>query len=42
MTLAEAVDKVVKEFEYTDDDVRRAVKEFLAEMGELHIFAVAV
>lgn len=37
MGLAEAVDRVVQEFEYTDDQIRDAVKEFLAEMGEIEV-----
>jgi hexokinase len=40
MTLAEAVEKVVKEFDFTDDNIRNAVKEFLAEMGKLYMFIV--
>jgi len=33
MKLQHVVQKVVKEFEYTPEDVNRGVKEFLKEMG---------
>jgi len=34
MPLAEAAQKAVAEFEYSAEDVKAGVKEFLAEMGE--------
>jgi hexokinase len=40
MALADAVQKVMEEFEYTDDQIRGAVKEFLSEMGESLTFFV--
>lgn len=33
MTLAEAAQAIVGQFEYSDDDVNRGVKEFLRQMG---------
>ena len=33
MKLAEAAKKVVAEFDFTAEDVQKAVKEFLREMG---------
>lgn len=36
MALAAAAEKVVKEFEYDGDAIRKGVKEFLKEMGGLH------
>ncbi len=32
-TLAEAAQAIVDQFEYSDDDVNRGVKEFLRQMG---------
>jgi len=34
MALAEATHKIVEEFEFTADDVNKAVHEFLREMGK--------
>jgi hypothetical protein len=33
MALADAAKRVAEEFEYTADQVRNAIKEFLKEMG---------
>src|SRR2546421_8824859 len=33
MTLSEATQRVVAEFEYSADDVRKGVKEFMRQMG---------
>jgi len=35
MVLAAAAKRVADEFEYSGDDIRKGVKEFLKEMGEL-------
>lgn len=42
MALAAAAEKVVKEFEYDGDAIRKGVKEFLKEMGGLYFPLVAV
>lgn len=34
MALAEATHKIVEQFEFTSDDVNKAVHEFLREMGK--------
>jgi hypothetical protein len=38
MALASAAKRVAAEFEYTGDQIRKAVKEFLKEMGTLRMF----
>ncbi len=38
MTLTEAVEKVVEEFDFSDGQIQEAVKEFVSEMGKLQVF----
>jgi len=37
MPLAESAKRVAAEFEYSGEEVRRGVKEFLRQMGRFHI-----
>jgi hypothetical protein len=37
MALAKAAEKVAAEFDFTSDQVRNAVKEFLREMGRSYL-----
>jgi hypothetical protein len=40
MALAKAAEKVVAEFEYDGDQIRKGVKEFLKELGGSYSFLV--